>query len=65
MALTDEYEIGRIKTIIGMAVDFTAMLRVFEKGSREHIEDMIERFLEKLRDVVNPIQFDTLSHDLL
>jgi len=62
MAATDEYEIGRIKTIIGMAVGFTAMLRVFEKGSDERIEDMIERFLERLRGVDSPIQFDAL-HD--
>ena len=62
MAVTAEYEIGRIKTIIGMALDFTAMLRVFEKGSGELIEGMLERFLERLQGVESPTQFDVL-HD--
>ena len=62
MALTDEYEIGRVKTIIGMAIGFTAMVRVFEKGSSERIEAMLQRFLKRLGGVRSAAQFDGL-HD--
>jgi hypothetical protein len=51
MIVIDEYEVGRTKTIIGMAIDFTAMMRVFEKGSNLRIESMLERFLKKLAEV--------------
>jgi len=56
----DEYEIGRTKTIIGMAIDFTAMIRVFEKGSTARIGRMIEEFLRKSSGVNKKSQFDKL-----
>lgn len=62
MTAMKEYDSGRTKTIVGMAVSFTAMLRVFEKGQGKVIENMIEQFLMNLPGVRNQEQFDAL-HD--
>ena len=58
----ERYEIGRIKTIVGMAVSFTAMLRVFEKGQGTKIKKRIARFLKSLPRVRTKREFDA-RHD--
>ena len=57
-----EYEIGRTRSIIGMSVGFTAMLRVFKEGSGKSIEGMIERFLARLPAVTSQSEFEAV-HD--
>jgi hypothetical protein len=57
-----EYVNGRVKTMVGMAVSFTAMVRVFEKDSVRRIERWVEEFVADLCTVENQEQFDAL-HD--
>ena len=49
---------ARTLNIIDMAVGFTAMLRVFEKGSASRIKMMLRRTLDKLNGVRTRRQFE-------
>ena len=62
MSTADEYAKGRVKTIVGMAVGFTTMMRFFEKGSVRIIEGMVEEVLSKLPAIGDQREFDGL-HD--
>ena len=48
------------KSIIDIAISFSAMIRVFEQGSKQKIADKLEKSLGLLADVGNKIDFEKI-----
>ena len=54
----DEADSIRAKNVVDMAVTFTAMIRVFEKDSKQKIVDRLEKSLAKLDGVSSEKEFN-------